>query len=586
MTDVIQHRGPDGYGFWTSEDNCLQLGHRRLSIIDLTEKGSQPMLYADNYVITFNGEIYNYIELIEQLRTEGYVFRTSTDTEVVMAAYDFWGVDCLTRFDGMFSFALYDIHNQELFCARDRFGEKPFHYYLDSQKLLFGSEMKSLLISGANRNIDDYSIYLFINMGLHEDPLDKTRTFFSKIKRLKPGHFFITKKGQEVVQKCYWKLNTEVNCDISFDNACNRFRELFTQSVFRRLRSDVEVGTSLSGGLDSSAVAVVMHNLIQKNQTQKCFSARFNDPRLDEGCYMQKIVEQTGIEQFITIPDEFGLIENLEKIMFHQEEPFGSASIFAQWEVFKLANKFGVTVLLDGQGADEVFAGYTHFFMPLFREIFHIQGKKSLNKTVADYEKNNVNVQKVKFDKMFYIESMHPELLRFFRTIKYKLLGSGAVSEINISLHNAFKRVPSPFLESMNLNETLAFYTTISGLDKLLRFADRSSMAHSREVRLPFLSHDLVDFVFSLPSSYKIHNGWTKALIRYGLQDSLPKEITWRKNKLGFQPPQDEWENSSVFRDYAGEMQKIAVEAGYISTKANICWNGLIIGLFLKMAKR
>jgi asparagine synthase (glutamine-hydrolysing) len=585
MTDVISHRGPDGEGSWISDDKTLVLGHRRLSIIDLSEMGKQPMIYADRYVITFNGEIYNYIEIKEQLKQEGYSFNTATDTEVIMAAYNYWGINCLEQFDGMFAFAIYDKQKQELFCARDRFGEKPFHYAFDEEKFMFASEMKSLWAAGVNRSIDDYSIYLFINMGLHEDPSDKTRTFFSKIKRLKPGHYFTYKKGGNVIQKCYWKLKSELKNDISFNDACIKFRELFELSISRRLRSDVDVGTSLSGGLDSAAVALVMNNVLRNSSYQKSFSARFNDPVLDEGFYMQKVIEKSGIANVEIYPKVESMINNIESIMYHQEEPFASASIFAQWEVYKLAKQNNVSVLLDGQGADEVFAGYTHFFEPYFREIYKNNGKSALLDAYKNYLLNNVIDDKIDINTIFLIETKRPIFFNRLRILKRAFKGVNSVIDIHPHLYNEFKRVNSPFNFFSDLNSSLSFYTSISGLDKLLRFADRNSMANSIEVRLPFLSHELVEFVFRLPSDYKIRNGWTKALIRYGLEDVLPKEITWRKNKLGFQPPQKVWEKSKLFIDYAYDMQQFAIKEKYISDSAKISWNGLVTGLFVKLAK-
>lgn len=584
MTDAIAHRGPDGEGHIQLDNDTLYFGHRRLSIIDLSDAGKQPMQYIERYTITYNGEIYNYLELRDTLQSKGYRFNTATDTEVIMAAYDYWGVTCLNYFDGMFAFAIYDNHKKELFCARDRFGEKPFHYFQGEDFFAFASEMKSLWAVGVDSTPDDYSIYLFINMNLHEDPEDNTRTFYRYIKKLKPGHYFILKREGSVVQKCYWKLDPLVkNDEIGFEDACIRFRELFETSIMRRLRSDVPVGTSLSGGLDSSAVALVMHKLRNKNATQKCFSVRFNDPLLDEGYFMKKVIEGTQIELIETWPSTESLIANFEKIMYHQEEPFGSASIYAQWEVFRLAKENKVTVLLDGQGADEILAGYTHFFTPFFREIYRKKGGRALQMAYHEYLINNYDENRVNIDWQFKIESLFPIIHKAMRTIIRKLSGVGAVAEIDPELHNAFKKRSSPFVVHNELNESLRYFTTVSGLSKLLRFADRNAMAHSREVRLPFLSHELVEFVFSLPAEYKIRNGWTKAPIRFGLSDILPREIIWRKNKLGFQPPQKEWENQPDFIEFAMECKKIAVQKGYICDSAPLLWKTISIGTFLKM---
>jgi asparagine synthase (glutamine-hydrolysing) len=582
MTDSLQHRGPDGDGHWFSDDDSVQLGHRRLSIIDLSEKGSQPMLYADRYVITFNGEIYNYLEIKEILKQKGYTFVSNTDTEVVLAAYDCWGVDCLGRFDGMFAFCLYDMKNKEMFCARDRFGEKPFHYSINLGIFMFASEMKALWAAGVSRSVDDYSMYLFLNMGLHEDPIDKTRTFFTGIKRLQPGHYFILRKGEQIVQKKYWEIKLQPpRTNILFEDACEEFRELFYVSVGRRLRSDVPVGTSLSGGLDSSSVALTMYDLLGGKSVQKCFSARFDDKTVDEGYYMQKVVENRSIEHSVTWPAVENLYANIEKIMYHQEEPFASASIYAQWEVFKLSREKGVTVLLDGQGADETLAGYTYYFEPLFREVFRESGKKALMQEIASANLHNDFDRPFRLTPRFMMQARYPGAVAWSKLLKRSFAGSGSSVYINKELHDAYNRTKSPFTVFPELNQALFHSTFVSGLGKLLRFADRNAMAHSVEVRLPFLSHELVEFIFSLPANFKIHEGWTKALMRFGLQDILPPEVCWRKTKLGFQPPQKSWETDKVFTSVMSDYQQIAIAHKYINPSAPVCWEGFVTGAFI-----
>ncbi|OFY18576.1 MAG: asparagine synthase (glutamine-hydrolyzing) [Bacteroidetes bacterium GWF2_33_38] len=585
MTDAIVHRGPDGDGFWYSEDNGLLLGHRRLSIIDLSINGSQPMKYRSRYVITYNGEIYNYLELKDLLTKKGYRFFTATDTEVIMAAYDFWGIQCLKYFDGMFAFCLYDNEKDLIFCARDRFGEKPFHYAINKNLFMFGSEMKSLWAAGVDKTIDDYSMYLFLNFELHEDPTDKTRTFFKHIKRLKPGHYFIYQRGKEIKQEKYWEIKQEINTYISFDEACLKFKEMLFSSIKLRLRSDVAIGTSLSGGLDSSSVALVMNQINKNSILQKSFSARFDDASLDEGFYMNKVVENRNIEHFSVYPQISNLVKDIEKIIYHQEEPFAGASISAQWEVFKLAKENGVTVLLDGQGADEVFAGYTHFFKTYFREIYLKNGRKALNVAYNNYLNCNIVKEDIKINKQFLFETKFHKAFYELRILKQKLVGVNSSAHIHPDLKNAFKNNLAPFNTYVDLNASLEHYTSNSGLDKLLRFADRNSMAHSVEVRLPFLSHELVEFAFTLPSEYKIREGWTKAIIRHGLNDILPDEIAWRKNKLGFQPPQKEWETDSEFIKKAKYYQQIAVENKYIKPNANFIWNGFMAGVFINLTK-
>ena len=586
MTDILIHRGPDDEGFWNSE-NGLSLGHRRLSIIDLSDTASQPMHYRNQYVIAFNGEIYNYIELRKILFDKGYTFESTSDTEVIMAAYDYWGSACLAHFDGMFAFALYDEYLNELFCARDRFGEKPFHYFIDREKFAFASEMKALFSVGIDRSIDDYSMYLFLNMGLHEDPEDKERTFFKHIKRLKPGHYFLLQKGGQITQKRYWGIDlNKSNTGISFNEACEKFRELFFLSINRRLRSDVPVGTSLSGGLDSSAVALVMNRMLKNEVNQRCFSARFHDPILDEGYYMNAVISGKNIRHFTVYPSADNMITEIEKIMYHQEEPFASSSIYAQWKVFELARNNDVTVLLDGQGADEILAGYTYYFNVFLSEIGNKHGPDAQNEAINLIRQNNNFLSQS--SKEFELKKTPNQLraITLLRKAKQISIGAGSTHYIHKELHSSYKRNKSPFTTFEELNEALLYSTCISGLDKLLRFADRNAMAHSVEVRLPFLFHNLVEFVFSLPADNKIRNGWTKALMRYSLEDILPPEVCWRKTKIGFQPPQGAWENEPFMKDRMKEYQQMAVDAKYIRPNINPCWEGFITGVFLSNSLR
>jgi len=298
---------------------------------------------------------------------------------------------------------------------------------------------------------------------------------------------------------------------------------------------------------------------------------------------MRKVIEGTTIEHFEVWPTVDNLISNFEKIVYHQEEPFATASIYAQWEVFKLARENNVTVLLDGQGADEVLAGYTHFFVPYFKEVYRQSGSKSLAEAHRHFLQNNIVEEEININLLFKIETQFPCLPRFLRFTKRGLFGMGTTAEIHPELHDAFRKFPSPFEEHRDLNEALRYFTTVSGLDKLLRFADRNSMAHSCEIRLPFLSHELVEFVFSLPSEYKIREGWTKALLRFSMQDILPPEIVFRKNKLGFQPPQQQWEKNNNFIAYAQELQQVAIQNRYICDNGMVSWKGAVLGGFIQM---
>jgi asparagine synthase (glutamine-hydrolysing) len=569
MTDIIQHRGPDGEGHWIKKN--IGLGHRRLSIIDLSENASQPMhSFCDKYVIILNGEIYNYIEIKETLLKKGYKFHSESDTEVLLNLYIEKGEKCLADLDGMFAFAIYNKQKQQLFCARDRFGEKPFYYYYEPGKtFIFASEMKAIFEAGVKKDINRKLVFRFLhaNFFIH-NPSDASETFFNGIKKLEASNYMIINKKIQVSKKRYWDIDYKsIDYNISFETATEQFRELFKTSVKRRLRSDVPVGSSLSGGLDSSAIVSAINQMNKGNNiTQKTFSARFKNFEKDEGYFINKVIEGKNIEPFFTYPDENKLIEDLDKLLFHQEEPFGTASIFAQWEVMKLAEQNNTTVLLDGQGADEYLAGYMNYYHTYLNELFETD--KQLFQKEKHFAKENLNIDfninkstnqktkkgiKERIRKIKIIESVSHKIKR-----RNHLFTNDYWNYIN---DLDFKT------EKNTLNQNLYHSTMQSGLERLLRFSDRNSMAFSREVRLPFLYHELVEFVFSLPASFKINSGWTKYILRESFKDILPQEITWRKDKIGYEPPQENWMKSSAILDKVKSAEKILEKEKILNPK-------------------
>lgn len=546
MTDIIKHRGPDGDGHWVSDDSRVGFGHRRLSIIDLSDAGSQPMHYMQRYTITFNGEIYNYVELKEQCIKQGYSFQSHSDTEVVMAMYDWKGVDCLQYFDGMFAFALYDVIEKKVFIARDRFGEKPFYYHVEKgQTIYFGSEMKAIWAASVKRVVNPKMLYNYMAFSYIENPADQSETFFENILRLPQAHYMsIDTSTLSISIKKYWDIDPNTtDSSISYENAANKFCELFYTSVSRRLRSDVPVGSSLSGGLDSSAVVAVIDDLNkEKHIKQNTFSAIFPGFEKDESKYINLLLSRLNVSPHFTTPDSDTMLNDLADCFYHQEEPFGSASILAQYEVMKLAKKNNVTVLLDGQGADELLAGYLPFFGFFFQELKKTNALlyKSELKSYYELHSNNVINPIPKKDAKYYAR-------KWSGPAKNKLKGLyGSYKQIinpyfNKEFYQQYQKnqyiVPNPV---QTLNQ-FAYQNVQTGLSQLLRYGDRNSMAHSREVRLPFLSHELAEFVFTLPATFKIHNGWTKYIQRIAFENLLPPEITWRKDKIGYEPPQKKW---------------------------------------------
>jgi len=573
MTDIISHRGPDGEGQWISANGNAGLGHRRLSIIDLSHEADQPMHYLNRYSIVFNGEIYNYIEIRETLLKQGYQFKTQGDTEVLMALYDRDKENCLQLLDGMFSFVIYDSKENTAFCARDRFGEKPFFYsYEKGKHFMFGSEMKCLWAGGLKKEINNRMLFNYLSFGYIENPKDLSETFYHNCTRLPHSHYIsIDLNKLEIrVQQYYDIAWTKINHSISVEQAMEQFHDLFYTSIKRRLRSDVTVGSSLSGGLDSSLVVCVIDELKKgTHQKQNTFSAVFPGFKKDERKFMDIVIEKTNVKPHFITPSNEGLMEDIEKLSWHQEEPYGSASIYAQYCVMKLAKENNTTVLLDGQGADEILAGYHSFYLPFFKGIKNEPYyKNQLTKYNALHSANPINgitkkslgdvvrgispalVKPAKRLRNFYIESTSPFLNKdFYHQFKGEIYGS---------YETQFE----------SLNESLYSCTFKSGIQQLLRYADRNSMAHSREVRLPFLSHELVEFLFSLPERYKINEGWTKWIMRETFQDVMPKEIAWRIDKIGYEPPQKAWMESKEMLEKINNQKNLLIDNQYISKKA------------------
>ena len=574
MTDAIAHRGPDGEGFWSNEKNTVHLGHRRLSIIDLSSRAAQPMHFANRYQIVYNGEIYNYIEIRSFLQNKGYHFLTQSDTEVIMAAYDFWKEKCLQQFDGMFAFAIWDEKEEKFFAARDRFGEKPFFYYEDEGNLIFASEMKAIWAIGVDKKINNKMLLNYITLGHLQNCIDKEQTFFDDIYSLPPSHYLTYQPSSNQLSKIakYWSLNKEIKIDISAADAIEKFTELFNISVKRRLRSDVPVGTCLSGGLDSSSIAYTINQLQNNNSKDtikqlQTFSAVFPGFENDESKYIQSVSTNLNIANFQTQPSATDLLNDFEKLCYHQEEPFQSSGIFAQYKVFELAKEHNVKVLLDGQGADELLAGYPRYIHWFLQEVL---SRHKLGATQIERRAFRRNNQPFRWDFKNVIAAFLPshaamqlEKLEYRKTISHPDISSDF---LNLLKHQEWVGIHKPIVTK--LNDILHFNITEMGLEELLRFADRNSMAHSREVRLPFLNHELVEFVFSLPSQLKMHDGWTKFLLRNAMDKKLPDEIVWRKEKVGFEPPQKNWMENHIVQDYIHEAKLKLANAGILTKNA------------------
>lgn len=570
MNNVVKHRGPDdeGYYLWNPHQDAflsgvdsvdkikmsslesiketnfdkpiLAFGHRRLSIIDLSELGHQPMSY-DGFVLIFNGEIYNYIELRKELISLGQTFESSSDTEVLIKAYKHWGEKCVEYFDGMWSFALWDKSNKKLFCSRDRFGEKPFHYYYDGKSFVFGSEIKQVLSYGIPFKINEDLIYKFLKLGGFINR--KSETYFENIYSLEQGKNIIIKinseNGLDFEILNYYDLKKKSIKENSFTETSNKLGEILTESVLLRLRSDVRIGSCLSGGLDSSSLVQIISDLNgskPESNSLSTFSAMYDEsPEVDERYYSDIVNETTKSRGVSVKPNSIDLINDFTKMIWHQEEPFPTLSIFASWTVMKEANKAGVKVMFDGQGGDETLLGYSYHFVQYLQDLLE-------NFKIIDFIKmaflisknNNMNYHKVQ---IAVIRKTISSRLNFLKRIKRRLTIEPHLNKTfvyqNKALTNDRDKVNN--LNELELREFDLF------LKDLLRYEDRNSMAHSIETRLPFLSKAFVEYSISIPHRMRLNEGWSKAPLREFMKHSLSEKVIYRKNKLGFSVPQSLW---------------------------------------------
>lgn len=565
--EIVSHRGPDGYGiacFQTGSDpvQCIQsnldhiripeeqvtlaLGHRRLAIIDLSGNGAQPMSTKDRAIwITYNGEIYNYIELRNELISLGHAFSSTSDTEVVLAAYSEWGESCVGRFNGIWAFAIADFKRKKMFCSRDRFGVKPFYYFHDGKRFVFGSEIKQLLCySFVPQCINRRSVYEYLAYGA-VDYCEET--FWEQIFKLMQGNnITVDLKTGYLSKTFYYRPRLEKNTGVGYEEAAKEFRRLLSDSVRLQLRSDVEVGSCLSGGLDSSSiVSLVRQELLKsgKGNIQRTFSSHFEEDEANELNYMRDIIDSTGVNAEFIYPCEDELLRDLNQLVWHQDEPFGSTSIFAQWSVFKRVHQKQVKVMLDGQGADEMLAGYVGFYNYYFKQLRRQKRYLTLYRESRKYA--NLNGEP-------WIKMPFAQVKGLLRRIGFMHSGPAPLSGVewlNPDLaeeyngQSIYQKTISmtPFGPEEILENVLYQMTFFSNLQSLLRYEDRNSMAYSVEARVPYLDHRLVEFVLSLPSSFKIRDGYTKRVLRDGMEGVIPEGIRWRVRKLGFATPEKKW---------------------------------------------
>ena len=522
MTDTIIHRGPDGFGYYYGEK--FVFGHRRLSIVDLSDAGHQPMQYLNRYVITFNGEVYNHLELRKELEENGYLFQSHTDTEVIMASYDFWGADCLSKFNGMWAFVIYDRLKDKYFMSRDRFGKKPFYYYKDQEKFIFGSEIKVIL---AHPDVESKPNLKFLDSYVQNGAKEYIKeTAFENIFRLDFSSYFegsVEDIFENFEQNKFWEIKPNLSHE-KFDKEkakeyAKQYYELLEDAVRIRLRADVKVGSALSGGLDSSSIVYLVNKLLKeqgKEELQETFSSVYKSDgtqECDESYFIDIMALKLGVHSNQIEPKEDEIPSQIEKMIWHLENPPDN-SLMSSWHTFKLVASTDVKVTLDGQGADEQLGGYLPYLLNYISSLSIVdmfsQAKKCLqipNSSKYVFVGLCLGLYRVLFGEKF---------LKF--TIK-----------------NIFKR---DF--ETNLNKKLGI-DTMSSLITLIHYADHTSMAFSIESRMPLIDYRLVEFLASVPACYKMRDGWTKYLARLAFDGKLPDEINWRKDKMGWPIPEKKW---------------------------------------------
>ena len=549
MSDTIIHRGPDNDGVFY--DQRIALSHRRLSILDLSPTGNQPMTFLDRYVIVFNGEIYNYLELKSELCERGYSFSTQSDTEVLLAAYDFWGKEVLPKLNGMWAFIIYDKKQETVFCARDRFGVKPLYYTKIGSRIAFASEIKEFTVLpgweavGNKTKIVDF----IVNDGVHDF---SNETLFENVYQIRGGQYSLydfKENNFSIIQ--WYSLRGEIKKKHpTKQDAYKTFYDLFEDSIRLRLRSDVKIGSCLSGGLDSSSIVCVIHNLLgDKVSKQEVVFASNHEGKYDESKYERAVVEKTGVIEHVVEMTYEEFLSELPDIVWHQDEPFGSPSIIAQWNVYRRARQEGLIVMLDGQGADEYLAGYNSFHRIYFRELL-LNGKFiKLQKSLKQYKKLYKDYYYSPYQDL--IETLVRKILgnKFFSKVKKYVKGEGRERYLIKELrdHSSYMAIRKE--NSSVLDEAIDEMLYVS-LPKLLHHQDRNAMAHSVEARAPFLDYRLVEFVCSLPAEYKVHEGITKYIMRQSMDGIIPDIVKNRMDKLGFATPVDVWiiNNNSHFR--------------------------------------
>lgn len=536
IKESLSHRGPDGEGllnFILANGAKLDFMHLRLAIIDLSKEAAQPMSYASGELwIIYNGEIYNYKEIREELKLKGYRFNTQSDTEVILASYQEWQEECVRHFNGDWAFCIFDKQRKKIFLSRDRLAVKPLYYYSDGENFAFSSEIKALLRLDCVRKAWDYdTLGVFILLGIADF---SSRTLYKDIFQLGAGeNLSFDLVSHKIKLYRYWQpllSDREDRYNLKEELRHKKdIRDILEDAVKIRLRADVGIGTCLSGGLDSSLVSVIINNLVKKDipdalsvgKIQRTFSAIYPKDKINEEGWVKRILDFTKLDGKFIAPTQESFQQDLNDLIYLQDEPFYSTSVYSQYKVMQLASGH-VKVVLDGQGADELFGGYPYYQEYLFNGNPNL---KSLFKGIR---------------RMGFLCA--PDALRkssFF--ILYRSKIKKMEECFNHGLNYEF--IYSVLKDSVpgSLSKALYVDETKYNLQQLLKYEDRNSMRFGIESRVPFTDYRLVEYALNIPVAYKIHNGWAKYILRKAAEDLLPKETVWRRDKIAFQTPEIKW---------------------------------------------
>lgn len=555
MNKILSHRGPDDEGVWKHQKGHVGFAHRRLSIIDLSEKASQPMTDRQGNWIVFNGEIYNYIELRKELGMDDFV--SQSDTEVILFAYRKWGRDCVKHLRGMFAFVLWDEANQTLFCARDRFGIKPFYYSQVDGVFYFASEAKALLpflphIATDTRALAEYLTFQF-TIGEH--------TLFENVMQLLPAHSLTISEGKLKVQR-YWDVQYEIDFEHTPEYFGRKLKELLNDSIDVHMRGDVGVGSYVSGGIDSSLMHLLARRLDPQNELG--FHGRFLEyPGYDESNFAETAISQSGGKLHVADITASDFLQNINDVIYHLDFPVAGPGSFPQYMVSKLASNH-LKVVLGGQGGDEIFGGYARYVVAYFEQCIKaaIDGQYKNGNYVVTIESIVPNLGLLReykpLMKKFWSEGLFESLdQRYFRLVDRSSDMQEEIEWDALDKSKVFEDFASIFNNAANVKNE-AYFDKMTHFDfktllpALLQVEDRMSMAHGLESRVPLLDHPLVEFAATIPADVKFKGGDTKHLLKTVFSDHLPSEIVNRRDKMGFPVPLKEW--------FAGEMREFVMD--------------------------